>query len=221
MAFISQDNHDRVRANCSTSMSVPIMNVEQFKSYFEEFDLPLFSLIKFKSNKKLPTSLINYVIDNTDAMICIDYNEALTSLGEFSEHEVFLKKTGRLSFVEQPFPSDRVDLYKKFKQTFSSDLIVDETIQHQDIDNQFLEICDGVNIKVMKSGGLQRARVQLEQAKNLGLKTMIGCMIESSLSLSRYIELGANANYCDLDGYLFLQEDPFKMVTMEKGVIST
>ena len=174
-----------------------------------------------KSNKKLPTSLIDYVVKKTDAMICIDYNEALTSLGEFTEHEIFLKNTGRLSFVEQPFPSDRADLYKKFKQTFSSELIVDETIQHQDIDNQFLEICDGVNIKIMKSGGLQRARVQLEQAKNLGLKTMVGCMIESTLSLSHYVELGAHANYCDLDGYLFLQEDPFKMVTMDKGVIST
>ena len=73
----------------------------------------------------------------------------------------------------------------------------------------------------MKSGGIQHAQTQLDQAKKIGLKTMVGCMIESSLSISRYVGLGAEADYCDLDGYLFLQEDPFKMVTMEKGVIST
>ena len=75
---------------------------------------------------------------------------------------------------------------------------------------------DGVNIKIMKSGGLLCAVSQMQTARDLGLKVMLGCMVESSLGISYALALSSLGDYFDLDGFLFLKEDPFSLVE-EKG----
>ena len=68
---------------------------------------------------------------------------------------------------------------------------------------------DGINIKLMKSGGLAEARRMLALARVFDMRVMIGCMIETSLAITAAAHLGAYADNLDLDGNLLASNDPF------------
>jgi L-alanine-DL-glutamate epimerase-like enolase superfamily enzyme len=77
----------------------------------------------------------------------------------------------------------------------------------------------GVNVKLCKCGGLTPARRMLEHARRLGLKTMIGCMTETTVGVSALAQLLPLTDYADLDGPLLLARDVAQGVTFERGVV--
>ena len=79
---------------------------------------------------------------------------------------------------------------------------------------------DGVNVKLCKTGGISRGLEALRAARAAGLKTMIGCNVESSVLTSAGAHLAALADWLDLDGMLLVTNDPFRGVISEKGVMS-
>ena len=77
-----------------------------------------------------------------------------------------------------------------------------------------------VNIKLMKCGGIQEALRMIEMAKSLGMKTMLGCMIESSILISAAAHLAELCDYLDLDGNILISNDPYVGAIVEKGVVT-
>jgi L-alanine-DL-glutamate epimerase-like enolase superfamily enzyme len=82
------------------------------------------------------------------------------------------------------------------------------------------ECFHGVNVKLVKTGGVSMAFDTLQAARQAGLKTMIGCMIETSVLVSAAAHLAELADFLDLDGNLLITNDPFAGVTAEKGILS-
>src|SRR5260221_3477703 len=78
----------------------------------------------------------------------------------------------------------------------------------------------GVNVKLCKTGGVTRAHEALQAARKAGLKTMIGCMIETSIHISAAAHLAALADYLDLDGNLLITNDPWLGVSAASGLLS-
>jgi L-alanine-DL-glutamate epimerase-like enolase superfamily enzyme len=78
----------------------------------------------------------------------------------------------------------------------------------------------GVNVKLIKTGGVSMAYDTLQAARKAGLKTMIGCMIETSILISAAAHLAELADYLDVDGNLLITNDPYLGVTAEKGLLS-
>ena len=76
---------------------------------------------------------------------------------------------------------------------------------------------DGINIKLMKAGGLQEALRMIAMARALGLQVMLGCMVETSLAVSAAAALSPLADLVDLDGNLLIKDDPFTGVTVDQG----
>ena len=76
---------------------------------------------------------------------------------------------------------------------------------------------DGINIKVQKAGGLRMARRMIGVARSLGMKVMIGCMIETSIGITAAAHLAPLADYADLDGNLLIAADPFRGVLVRDG----
>ena len=68
---------------------------------------------------------------------------------------------------------------------------------------------DGVNLKLMKTGGLREMLRMIHAARAHGMKVMLGSMVESSLALSAAAQLAPLADYLDLDGHWLLERDPF------------
>jgi L-alanine-DL-glutamate epimerase-like enolase superfamily enzyme len=96
-------------------------------------------------------------------------------------------------------------------------IIADEACQHAADIPKLREAYDGVNVKLDKSGGMLEAYRMLQIAKALGMKTMLGCMISSSVSVTAAAHLSPLVDYADLDGNLLISNDPFIGVTVENG----
>lgn len=80
--------------------------------------------------------------------------------------------------------------------------------------------CDGVNLKIMKTGGIREMLRMIHAARAQGMKVMLGSMIESSLALSAAAQLAPLADYLDLDGHWLIAADPFAGAPGERGVIA-
>jgi L-alanine-DL-glutamate epimerase-like enolase superfamily enzyme len=78
---------------------------------------------------------------------------------------------------------------------------------------------DGINLKLMKTGGLREMRRMIEAARAHGMKVMLGSMVESSLALSAAAQLAPLVDYLDLDGHWLLKDDPFDGAPGERGLI--
>jgi L-alanine-DL-glutamate epimerase-like enolase superfamily enzyme len=76
---------------------------------------------------------------------------------------------------------------------------------------------DGINVKLDKCGGIQQALRMIYVAKSLGMKTMLGCMISSSISVTAAAHLSPLVDYADLDGNLLIANDAFHGVTVNHG----
>jgi L-alanine-DL-glutamate epimerase-like enolase superfamily enzyme len=79
------------------------------------------------------------------------------------------------------------------------------------------EAYDGVNVKLDKCGGIQQALRMIYVAKSLGMKTMLGCMVSSSVTVTAAAHLSPLVDYADLDGNLLVANDPFRGVTVRNG----
>ncbi len=87
-------------------------------------------------------------------------------------------------------------------------------------DHLGLGFTENKHVKLVKTGGISAAFEALQAARKAGLKTMIGCMIESSVLITAGAHLAELADYLDIDGNLLVTNDPYLGATAEHGVIS-
>src|SRR5204862_7827896 len=99
-------------------------------------------------------------------------------------------------------------------------LFGDESYHHASDLGLCQDCFHGVNVKLVKTGGITPAYDALQAARAAGLKTMIGCMIESSLLITAAAHLAELADHLDIDGNLLIQNDPFLGVSSKNGVLS-
>jgi L-alanine-DL-glutamate epimerase-like enolase superfamily enzyme len=151
----------------------------------------------------------------------VDANEAWKTKEEALRRLEWLARDPHIEFVEQPMPaSTPMEDLVWLKARSPLPLMADESyIYAADIDR--VAACfHAVNVKLVKTGGVTAGFEALRIARNAGLKTMLGCMIESSVLISAAAHLAEMTDYLDLDGNLLVQNDPFAGVTAERGVLS-
>lgn len=151
----------------------------------------------------------------------VDANEGWKTKEQAMEMLEWLAKDGRIEFVEQPMPRPTsVEDLKWLKARSPLPLFADESY-HLATDAAFCAECfHGINVKLVKTGGISAAHEALQAARKAGLKTMIGCMIETSILISAGAHLANLADYLDLDGNLLITDDPYAGATAENGIIS-
>ncbi|MGH7684861.1 MAG: enolase C-terminal domain-like protein, partial [Vulcanimicrobiaceae bacterium] len=76
---------------------------------------------------------------------------------------------------------------------------------------------DGVNVKLVKCGGIRGALAMIHTARALGMRVMLGCMVESAICTTAAAHLSPLADWADLDGPFLTADDPFSGVTYERG----
>jgi L-alanine-DL-glutamate epimerase-like enolase superfamily enzyme len=96
-------------------------------------------------------------------------------------------------------------------------IIADEACLHASDIPKLAETYDGINVKLDKSGGMLQAFRMLQIGKALGMKTMLGCMISSSVSVTAAAHLSPLVDYADLDGNLLIANDPYSGVLVDRG----
>jgi glutamate racemase len=192
------------------------MEIGKIESYLVDNDLGRFSSLKIKVDTDNCVDAVTELRRVYEGKIRVDANEA------WKDPELVLRACEKISvsnidFLEQPMPALAHEEYLHLKRHIKMRVFADESLTSQDINDYYLERFDGVNIKLMKAGGYMRALQQIKRARDIGLKTMVGCMIETSLGISSAINIGFAVDYFDLDGSLLIDNDPYGYIIEERG----
>ncbi len=125
-----------------------------------------------------------------------------------------------VELVEQPVAREDLDGLRWVRERVGIPVFADESCHHaRDLANLVGRV-DGVNLKIMKSGGLREMLRTIHAARALGLKIMLGSMVETSLGLTAAAQVAPLADYLDLDGHWLIRDDPFEGAPRERGVIA-
>jgi L-alanine-DL-glutamate epimerase-like enolase superfamily enzyme len=112
--------------------------------------------------------------------------------------------------VEQPFPAARLDQLRWLQDRSRLPIVADESaVDIGDLDG-LVGVVAGVNVKLAKCGGVGPARRMLDRARELGFRTFLGCMEETSVGIAASASVASLAEWVDLDGNLLLADDPFE-----------
>ncbi len=179
---------------------------------------PDWGIYKIKLGTERDLEIVTELRKHTEAVFRVDANCGWTA-DETVVNSRALAKLG-VEFIEQPLPMEasRDDKLKVFRES-ALPVVADEDCQVKSDVAECDGLYHGVNVKICKCGGLSPALSMLRQAKSLGMKTMVGCMIESSIGISGAAQLLPLLDYADLDGAVLLRDEPASGVTIDRGVV--
>ncbi len=200
--------------NPITDFTIGIDSIENMVLKMKEMPWPLY---KIKLGTDHDLNIVKELRRHTDAVFRIDANCAWTAQ-QTIDYSYKLKNLG-VEFIEQPLRADDWTGMKKVYSKSVLPIIADESC----IIETDVEKCQGyfhgVNIKLTKCGGLTPARRMIKTAKAQNLKTMVGCMNESSVGISAIAHLLPLLDYVDMDGTLLISNDPACGVTFDFGKV--
>ena len=197
-----------------TTFSIGIDTPEITKQKtLEAADYPV---LKVKVGLATDEPTIEAVRSVTKKPLRVDANEGWKDKEEAVRKINWLEKMG-VEFIEQPMPAEMLEETRWVRARVHIPIIADEACQRAADIPKLRECFDGVNVKLDKSGGMLEAWRMLEIARALGMKTMLGCMISSSVTVTAAAHLSPLVDFSDLDGNLLISNDPFHGVRVEKG----
>ncbi len=122
-----------------------------------------------------------------------------------------------ITYIEQPLPKGQeADLAKLYYQS-PLPIFVDESCWTSRDIPLLVDRVHGINIKLLKSGGLSEALRMIHTARAFGLQVMFGCYSDSSLLNTALAHLSPLADHLDLDSHLNLLDDPFVGAGFQNG----
>jgi L-alanine-DL-glutamate epimerase-like enolase superfamily enzyme len=122
-----------------------------------------------------------------------------------------------VEFIEQPLPAGDWEGMARVRAECALPVIADESCQTEADVDRCAQVFHGINLKLTKAGGLTPARRMIARARELGLKVMAGCMIESGIAISGLAQLLPLLDAVDMDGAALLAEDPVDGVQVIAG----
>ena len=173
-------------------------------------------LIKIKVDADDPIARIEAVRRAAPAArLIVDPNESWT-IDLLREVQPALERSG-VNLLEQPLPADADDDLIGFKSRIA--ICADESC-HTTVDlPRLLNRYQAINIKLDKTGGLTEAWRLLRAGRAAGFGIMVGCMVCSSLGIAPALEVAREADFIDLDGPLWLENDHDGGVTLRDGLL--
>ena len=175
-----------------------------------------YKILKVKLGQGNDREMIETVRSETDKPICVDVNQGWKDKKMALDMTHWLKEQG-VVFVEQPMPKELVDDAAWLTQNSPLPIMADEAVQTLSDLRKVLGVYSGINVKLMKCGGLHSAYIMIKMARASGMKVMIGCMTETSCAVSAAAQLSPLADWADLDGNLLIDNDVYEGVTVRDG----
>ena len=197
-----------------TSYSIGIDTPEIMQQKIREAEN--YPILKIKLGTDHDEKIMKAVRDVSDKTLRVDANEGWKTKEEALAKIQWLEKMN-VEFVEQPLPSNMLEETKWVRDRVKIPIIADEAVKSAADIPKLAAAYDGINIKLMKSGGIQEALRMIWMARSLRMKVMLGCMIESSCAIAAAAHISPLVDYADLDGNLLISNDPFKAVIVKNG----
>jgi L-Ala-D/L-Glu epimerase len=201
----------------ASSFTIGIDSIDMMLSKLAE--QPGWPIYKIKLGTARDIDIVERLRQASSATFRVDANCGWNAQ-ETIDNSIRLAELG-VQFIEQPLPPNatRDEQLRIFNES-NLPIIADESCQQKADVAACHGLFHGVNVKICKCGGLSPALDMLREARQLGMKTMVGCMIESSIGISGAAQLLPLLDYADLDGAVLLAQDPATGVRMDRGIVN-
>jgi len=190
----------------------PDVVVEKTKEAFA------YGILKIKLGRGNDREMIRAVRSVTSVPLGVDVNQGWNNRDEAIEMIEWLDKQGVI-YVEQPMNKTLPEDIAWITSRSPVPIIADEAVQVPSDVSKLAGIYSGINIKLMKCGGMRAAFTMVNMARALNLKVMIGCMTETSCAVTAAAQLSPMADWADLDGNLLINNDPYDGIKIRDGKV--
>lgn len=197
-----------------TNYTIGIDSIDAMKSKIMEKPWPIY---KIKLGTKEDVKIITSLREVTDSIFRIDANCAWTVQETLKNAKQLINLN--VEFIEQPLKADHWSGMQQLKLNCVLPIFADESCQRSEDVETCADSFDGINIKLMKCGGLTPALEMITKARSRNLKIMAGCMTESTIGISSLSQLAPQLDFIDADGAMLLQNDIATGTTFEDGNI--
>jgi L-alanine-DL-glutamate epimerase-like enolase superfamily enzyme len=185
-----------------TSYTIGIASVEEMKHKIVSRPWPIY---KIKLGTPDDLEIVTELRQVTNAIFRVDANCAWTVPQTIEYSKLF--KNLNVEFIEQPLPAGDFEGMRRVKAESGLPIIADESCQREEDVLACCEVFDGINIKLMKCGGITPALRMIVFAQRKNILLMAGCMTESTVGISALVQLAPFLDYIDADGPLLLATD--------------
>ncbi len=174
-------------------------------------------VIKVKLGKGDEVETIEAIRAVYTGTIRVDANEgwtperAVAVLAELAKHGI--------EFCEQPIPAGSPEKLRWIRERSQIPIVTDEDSKDANDLPALLGCVDGINVKLVKCGGIRGALEMIHTARAMKLKIMLGCMVESQILTTAAAHLSPLVDWADLDGPFLTARDPFDGITYANGKI--
>jgi L-alanine-DL-glutamate epimerase-like enolase superfamily enzyme len=190
-----------------TNYTIGIDTIEKMVKKMKEVDWPLY---KIKLGTENDLEIIRELRKHTASTFRIDANCAWTAEQAIRYSEELDKLN--VEFMEQPLGKDDLEGMKEVYKYSKLPVMADEScIMESDV-KKCHGLFHGINVKLVKAGGITPGLRMIHEAKSLGMKTMVGCMTESSVGITAIAHIAPLLDYVDMDGAMLLAKDIAKGV---------
>ncbi|NOY36557.1 MAG: dipeptide epimerase [Chlorobi bacterium] len=204
-------NQDR---KVDTSFSIGRDTPEVMKQKVQE--ARPYKILKVKITGQNDKEAIEAIRSVSNKPIRVDVNEGWKDKEKAIREIEWLANQG-IEFIEQPMPVGMLNETRWLRERSPVPIVADEAVNTSADVLKIAGAYDGINIKLMKSGGLLEAFRMTHLARLLNMDIMLGCMIESSVGIAAAVQLQSLARWVDLDGNLLIRNDPFTGLTFKDG----
>lgn len=165
-----------------------------------------FRFFKLKLTSEECSDTIRWYKELSQCLFAVDANQSWQSVSKALDNLHILKSSGCV-FVEQPFNKDDLQQSSSLKTSNILPVFADESCHRQTDISLVGSAFSGVNVKLMKCGGVTEALNMINDARKAGLQILIGCMSESSVGCRAAEWLAPLCDYADLDGPFLISND--------------
>jgi len=201
----------------NTSFTIGMDTPGVVKEKVREADV--YKILKVKLGRDNDKEMIQTIRSVTDKPICVDVNQGWKDKHMALDMIHWLATQG-VVFVEQPMSRLAVDDMAWLTENSPLPTMADEAVQTVSDLLAVHKVYSGINIKLMKCGGMRNAHKMADMAKIMGMKVMIGCMTETSCAVSAAAQLSPLADWADLDGNLLISNDLYQGVRVVEGKVT-
>lgn len=204
----------KMKKDIYTSYTIGITDIEKLGQKIS--DVCDYKYLKIKLGTNDDKELISIIRKITDKPLFVDINQGWRDKHSALETITWLAGQ-KVVLVEQPLPKENIEDIKWLKERSPLPVIADEAIQSFDDIEVFTKSYSGINIKLMKSGGIRQAYRMITKARELDLKIMLGCMTETSCAITAASHLASLVDWVDLDGAELISNDLFTGTKIKEG----
>ena len=178
---------------------------------------PRWPIYKIKLGTPRDIEIVRTLRQHTDAVFRVDANGGWTA-AEAVANALVLRRLD-VELIEQPLPADDWAGMAEVFERSALPVMADESCRVEADVKHCVGHFHGINIKLVKCGGMTPARRMIARARELGLKVMMGCMTESTVGISAIAQFLPLLDYVDMDGSLLLARDAATGVRIDRGRI--